>query len=114
MHFGLPAENRSDVAEVRVEVADIDRFAILRIFPHRVFASAVDLDQEFGKRLQTDHLIATQIENLAVCDIVSSGKQESIDRIVNVSEVSKLRASPDFERLAFDQRADPDSEKCLA
>src|SRR5262249_40982051 len=109
----LPTQHRTNKAEVRIVVPDIDRLSIIGILTDDKSASAIDAYEQLRKLAQAHDLITAQVEYPAVCFIPPGCKQKGIHCIVNVGEIAKLFAAPDLESLTFHQKPYPDSKKGL-
>src|SRR5712692_11469735 len=113
-HLWLPAQTRTNTAEVAVIVADVNQLSVGRERARQIFAAAINLNEQLSETFQVDHLVTSKVKNLPVCLFTGRSQQECFYCIVHIGEVSHLISIPHFERLTFNQQANPSSQKRLA
>ncbi len=78
-----------------------------------MFSTSVNF-REYGREFfQANDGITTQIIDLAIRLIPCRCQKKRIDGIVHIGKVPQLLAAPDFKRLTFDEKANPNSKECL-
>src|SRR5260370_36898342 len=95
-HSWFPAQRCLDAGVVRVIVADVDALALWWIRGHGVFAAAMDFQQQRGQVLQTDDVVATDVEGSPVCLFARGRLKQRFHDIVNVGEIAKLPPVPNL------------------
>src|SRR2546427_4821188 len=102
------------MAEVRVVIADINRFAVAWKGTHVIVTAAVYLDEELGEVLQADDTLTAQVENLAVYILAGRRQEKCLHGVINVCEIAQLRSTPDLKRFTFQNEPYPEAQKGLA
>src|SRR2546425_1313246 len=102
------------MAEVRVVIADINRFAVAWKGTHSIVTAAVYLDEELGEVLQADDTLTAQVENLAVYILAGRRQEECLHGVINVCEIAQLRSTPNLKRFTFQNEPYPEAQKGLA
>src|SRR4030065_2000179 len=77
-------------------------------------ATAMQFNKEISEFQKAHRIAVTQIKNLPIGLFPLSGQQKRVDTIIDVVEVAKLLAFPDFKGAAFKKQPHPDTNERLS
>jgi hypothetical protein len=97
----LPSKLGSDLREVRVVIAYVDRAPFGREFFDLITSGAVYFHHQFREGAEVGHFASAKIINLAVRGRTCRGHEKCIDRVLDVGEVAQLFSTPDRDWVAF-------------
>src|SRR3990170_400326 len=112
-YLWFPAQDRTDPGIVSVVIPDVNAPAVRWERTNVILTPTIGLDQKVCQLFQADDAIAAQVERLTVSFFALGGHQESVYRIIHISEIPLLMPVPHIEGFTFNQQADPDTQEGL-
>src|SRR5688572_5071143 len=89
-----PAELALDLAEVRPEVADVDRLAVRRKRHGSPRAPPVQLDEQLRELRKGDRIVVPEVVDLPSGFVPCRGEEKGCNGVVDVVQVSALEPVP--------------------
>src|SRR5580700_341720 len=108
-----PAQRLADQRIVGIVVTYVDPFAVGGEFALFEMADAVKSNEQPRQVDERRDFAPAQVEDLTGRLGPRRRQQEGLDTVVDVGEVAELLASPNLERLALEEQANPNAHKRL-